>query len=139
MTGGECQFTRYGLRGLIGGVVFDAPPVLAVSGGFSPWLDILALAKIYGVGVIPHPWGSGIAGAAALYAMAPAPHLPRTTNPLPFLKSQLSNSISNTIRFGANSARRPRDVIPAQQQPWTTAGAVSCFHPTSFSIFVICL
>lgn len=86
VAGGECEFTRYGFRDLIGGGCVDiAQPDLAVSGGFSAWLDILALAKSYGVGVIPHVWGSGIAVAAALHAVATVPPLPHTANPLPFL------------------------------------------------------
>jgi D-galactarolactone cycloisomerase len=86
VAGGECEFTRYGFRDLIGGGCVDiAQPDLAVSGGFSAWLDILALAKSYGVGVIPHVWGSGIAVAAALHAVATVPPSPNTANPLPFL------------------------------------------------------
>jgi D-galactarolactone cycloisomerase len=86
VAGGECEFTRYGFRDLIGGGCVDiAQPDLAVSGGFSAWLDILALAKSYGVGVIPHVWGSGIAVAAALHAVATVPPSPHTANPLPFL------------------------------------------------------
>lgn len=86
VAGGECEFTRYGFRDLIGGGCVDiAQPDLAVCGGFSGWLDILALAKSYGVAVIPHVWGSGIAVAAALHAVATVPPLPHTANPLPFL------------------------------------------------------
>jgi D-galactarolactone cycloisomerase len=86
VAGGECEFTRYGFRDLIGGGCVDiAQPDLACAGGFSGWLDILALAKSYGVATIPHVWGSGIAVAAALHAVASIPPFPHTANPLPLL------------------------------------------------------
>ena len=86
VAGGECEFTRYGFRDLIGGGCVDfAQPDLAVAGGFSGWLDILALAKSYGVATIPHVWGSGIAVAAAVQAIATVPQFPHTANPLPLL------------------------------------------------------
>ena len=84
VAGGECEFTRYGFRDLIaGGCVDVAQPDLAVCGGFTAWLDILTLAKTYGVGLVPHVWGSGIAVAAALHAVATVPPIPHTVNPIP--------------------------------------------------------
>jgi D-galactarolactone cycloisomerase len=86
VAGGECEFTRYGFRDLIGGGCVDiAQPDLAVCGGFSGWLDILALAKSYGIATIPHVWGSGIALAAALHAVATVPAFPFTANPVALL------------------------------------------------------
>lgn len=86
VAGGECEFTRYGFRDLIGGGCVDiAQPDLTVAGGFSGWLDILALAKSYGAATIPHVWGSGVAVAAALHAVATIPPFPHTANPLPLL------------------------------------------------------
>ena len=86
VAGGECEFTRYGFRDLIGGGCVDiAQPDLACAGGFSGWIEILALAKSYGVATIPHVWGSGIAVAAALHAVASIPPFPHTANPLPLL------------------------------------------------------
>jgi D-galactarolactone cycloisomerase len=86
VAGGECEFTRYGFRDLIaGGCVDFAQPDLAVCGGFTAWSDILTLAKSFGVQVIPHVWGSGIAVAAALHAVATVPPIPHTANPIPLL------------------------------------------------------
>jgi D-galactarolactone cycloisomerase len=86
VAGGECEFTRYGFRNLIGGGCVDiAQPDLAVCGGFTAFSQILALANAYGVAVIPHVWGSGIALAAALHAIAIIPPAPHTANPLPLL------------------------------------------------------
>jgi D-galactarolactone cycloisomerase len=39
----------------------------------------------HGIAVIPHVWGSGIAVAAALHAVATVPPFPYTANALPFL------------------------------------------------------
>jgi D-galactarolactone cycloisomerase len=86
VAGGECEFTRYGFRDLIGGGCVDvAQPDLAVCGGFSAFSQILALANAHGVTVVPHVWGSGIALAAALQAIATIPPIPHTANPVPLL------------------------------------------------------
>jgi D-galactarolactone cycloisomerase len=87
---------REGKRNLAGQFLVEKGPTLsplggsvsrprACAGGFSGWLDILALAKSYGVATIPHVWGSGIAVAAALHAVATIPPFPHTANPLPLL------------------------------------------------------
>ncbi len=84
VAGGECEYTRYGFRELIaGGCVDIAQPDLCVAGGFSEWLKIAALAQSFGVWVIPHVWGSGVALAAALHALAALPPFPHTANPIP--------------------------------------------------------
>lgn len=84
VAGGECEYTRYGFRSLIGGGCVDiAQPDLAVCGGFTAFSQILAIASAHGVAVIPHVWGSGIALAAALQAIAVIPPMPHTANPLP--------------------------------------------------------
>lgn len=86
VAGGECEFTRYGFRNLIaGGCVDIAQPDLAVCGGFTAWRDIVTLAGAYGVLAIPHVWGSGIAMAAGLHAIATIPPIPYTANPVPLL------------------------------------------------------
>ncbi|MDR5839129.1 mandelate racemase/muconate lactonizing enzyme family protein [Caballeronia sp. LZ034LL] len=83
VAGGECEFTRYGFAELIGtGCVDIAQPDLAVCGGFTAFKQILAFASTHGVGVIPHVWGSGIAVAAALQAIATIPPIPHTANPI---------------------------------------------------------
>jgi len=84
VAGGECEFTRYGFRDLIaGGCVDIAQPDLCAAGGISEWLKIQALAESFGVWVIPHVWGSGVALAAALHVLAASPPFPHTANPLP--------------------------------------------------------
>jgi len=84
IAGGECEFTRYGFRDFLMSEGVDiAQPDLCAAGGFSEWLKIQALASTFGVWVIPHVWGSGVALAAALHALAAIPPFPHTANPLP--------------------------------------------------------
>jgi D-galactarolactone cycloisomerase len=84
IAGGEAEYTRWGFRDLIeGGCVDVAQPDLCVSGGFSEWQKIIAIASAHGVPVMPHVWGSGIAVAAALHALAALAPMPHTANPVP--------------------------------------------------------
>ena len=84
IAGGECEFTRYGFRDLFEGECVDiAQPDLCVCGGFSEWQKIQALASSHGVLTVPLVWGSGIALATALHALAATPPTPHTDNPIP--------------------------------------------------------
>jgi D-galactarolactone cycloisomerase len=84
IAGGEAEYTRYGFERFINGGCADIiQPDLCVSGGFSEWINILALAHTKHVMAIPHVWGSAIALAAALHAIASTPCLPHTANPVP--------------------------------------------------------
>ncbi|HEY3839126.1 MAG TPA: mandelate racemase/muconate lactonizing enzyme family protein [Bryobacteraceae bacterium] len=84
IAGGECEFTHYGFRDLIaGGCVDIAQPDLCAAGGFTGWGKIVAIGESFGVWVIPHVWGSGIALAAALHVVAALPPFPHTANPIP--------------------------------------------------------
>jgi D-galactarolactone cycloisomerase len=84
IAGGECEYTRYGFRNLLmGGCVDIAQPDLCIAGGFSEWLKIQGIASSLGIPVVPHVWGSGVALAAALHALAATPPSPHTSNPIP--------------------------------------------------------
>ena len=84
IAGGECEHTRYGFRDLLAeGCVDIAQPDICVAGGLSEFVRILALATAYGVRVIPHVWGSGVAIAAALQALAVVPLIPHSAHPVP--------------------------------------------------------
>jgi D-galactarolactone cycloisomerase len=86
VAGGECEFTRFGFRDLIaGGCVDIVQPDLAVCGGFTAFMQIQALAGAYSIATVPHVWGSGVAVAAALHAVATIPPFPHTANPVPLL------------------------------------------------------
>ena len=84
IAGGEAEYTRWGFRDLIaGGCVDIAQPDICVCGGISEWQKIIAIASAFGVPVLPHVWGSGVALAAALHAIAALPPMPHTANPIP--------------------------------------------------------
>lgn len=84
VAGGECEFTRYGFRDLFMGQCVDiAQPDICVCGGLSEFMKIQALASSFGVLTVPHVWGSGIAVAAAMQALATIPPTPHTANPVP--------------------------------------------------------
>lgn len=86
VAGGECEFTRYGFRDFIfGGCVDIVQPDIAACGGFSAFREILTLANCHNLATTPHVWGSGIAVAAALQAIATIPPFPHTANPTPLL------------------------------------------------------
>lgn len=79
IAGGESEFTRFGFRDLLlEGCIDIAQPDICASGGFSEWQKIIALTSSFGVLTIPHVWGSGIAVAAALQAIATLPPIPYT-------------------------------------------------------------
>src|SRR5262249_46176147 len=83
IAGGEAEFTRYGFRDLlVEGCVDIAQPDICVCGGLSEWMKIHALASSFSVLTVPHVWGSGIALAAALHAIATIPPQPHTANPV---------------------------------------------------------
>ncbi|MBT3770804.1 MAG: mandelate racemase/muconate lactonizing enzyme family protein [Acidiferrobacteraceae bacterium] len=82
IAGGECEFTRYGFRDLIEDCVDIVQLDLCCAGGFTEWQKISALASIFSKPILPHVWGSGIAVAAALQALATAPPCPHTAHPV---------------------------------------------------------
>jgi D-galactarolactone cycloisomerase len=84
IAGGECEFTRYGFRDLISeGCIDVAQPDVCVCGGFTEAKNIYSIASSYGVKVIPHVWGSGIAFSVGLNYIASLPNMPHTANPVP--------------------------------------------------------
>jgi D-galactarolactone cycloisomerase len=84
ITGGECEFTRFGFRDLIAtGCVDVAQPDIGAAGGLSEWQKITALGEAFGVWVVPHVWGSGVALATALHALAALPLFPHTAHAIP--------------------------------------------------------
>lgn len=83
VAGGEAEFTRFGFRDFLSeGCVDIAQPDICVCGGLSEFLKIQALASAFGVLTVPHVWGSGVALAAALQALATIPPQPHTANPV---------------------------------------------------------
>lgn len=85
IAGGECEYTAYGFQKYIANGCIDiAQPDICVAGGLTEFQRILAVSNTAGVNVIPHVWGSGVALAAALNAIAAMPLYPHTANPVAF-------------------------------------------------------
>lgn len=83
IAGGECEYTRYGFKDFIGkGCIDIAQPDICVCGGLTEFMNIVAVATSYGVMVVPHVWGSGVALAVALSAIASLACVPHTANPV---------------------------------------------------------
>jgi D-galactarolactone cycloisomerase len=85
ISGGECEYTRWGFRELIAGGYLDiVQPDISASGGLSEFTKIIALATASNILVLPHVWGSGVALAASLQALALIPGSPHRAFPIPF-------------------------------------------------------
>jgi len=82
VTGGECEFTRYGFRELITRRAVDIlQPDLCGTGGFTEMMKIVAMASAWNVPVIPHVWGTNVGLAASLQLFAVLPHFPERRFP----------------------------------------------------------
>ncbi|MBW1697428.1 MAG: mandelate racemase/muconate lactonizing enzyme family protein [Deltaproteobacteria bacterium] len=82
ITGGECEYTRYGFRELINRRAVDIlQPDLCATGGFSEMMKIIAMASAANVPVIPHVWGTNVGLAASLQLFAALPHFPERRFP----------------------------------------------------------
>jgi D-galactarolactone cycloisomerase len=82
VAGGECEFTRFGLRELLVRRAVDVvQPDTCAAGGLSECVKIAAMANAHGVRYAPHVWGTGVALAAALQLLAVLPHNPPCLHP----------------------------------------------------------
>lgn len=93
---GECEYLCSGFRLLLENQCVDiAQPDICAAGGLTETKKIVALANAFGVNVIPHCWGTGIAFAAGLHLTSTLDFVPgrmresepilemdRTENPL---------------------------------------------------------
>ena len=67
VSGGECEYLRYGFLQLFQSQSVDiAQPDICAAGGITEVKKIGALANTFGVELIPHSWGTGIALHAAM-------------------------------------------------------------------------
>ncbi|AWN14677.1 mandelate racemase/muconate lactonizing enzyme family protein [Salinisphaera sp. LB1] len=82
LAGGETWHGRHGMRqALEAGAVDILQPDVCGTGGFSEMRRIVDMAGLYGVRVVPHVWGSGIALAASLHCLAALPFQPPRPKP----------------------------------------------------------
>lgn len=71
IAGGECEYLRYGFLQLFQNQSIDiAQPDIAAAGGITEVKKIAAMANTFGVEVVPHSWGTGIALHAAMHLIA---------------------------------------------------------------------
>jgi len=71
IAGGECEYLRYGHHQLLKNDCVDILQIdICSAGGLTEAKRIAALASTYGVEIIPHTWGTGIAFHAALHFIA---------------------------------------------------------------------
>ena len=85
---GECEYLSAGFRHLVAGQCVDiAQPDICAAGGLTEVKRIVTLANTFGVNVIPHCWGSGIAFAAGLHLVSTLDVVPgRLRMPEPMLE-----------------------------------------------------
>jgi D-galactarolactone cycloisomerase len=71
VAGGECEYLRFGFLQLFEKKCVDiAQPDICSSGGLTEVRKIANMAETFGVEVVPHTWGTGIALAAALHLIS---------------------------------------------------------------------
>jgi D-galactarolactone cycloisomerase len=71
IAGGECEYLRFGFLQLFEKKCVDiAQPDICAAGGLTEVRKIVSMAETFGVEVIPHTWGTGIALAAALHLIS---------------------------------------------------------------------
>lgn len=77
IAGGECEYLRFGFQRLLQSHSVDIiQPDICATGGLTEAKRIAVLASVYGVEVVPHTWGTGIAIAAATHFVANLDVLP---------------------------------------------------------------
>ena len=71
IAGGECEYLRHGFLQLFQNQSVDiAQPDICAAGGITEVKRIAAMANTFGVELIPHSWGTGIALHAAIHLIS---------------------------------------------------------------------
>ncbi len=102
IAGGECEYLRYGFHHLLKTDCVDYLQVdICGAGGLTEAKRIATLASTYGVEIIPHVWGTGIAFHAALHFIANLEPVPgRLFNPDLYIEyDRTENEIRETLTF----------------------------------------
>lgn len=82
LAGGENAFTRYAFKEIIEKRAMDViQPDLCCAGGITETKKIGHMAETFGIGVVPHVWGSAVGLFAALHSMASLPPAPHSWRP----------------------------------------------------------
>ncbi|WKN44999.1 mandelate racemase/muconate lactonizing enzyme family protein [Tunicatimonas pelagia] len=84
IAGGECEYLRYGFQQLFQQQSVDiAQPDICATGGLTEAKKVATMAQTYGVAVVPHSWGTGIAVATALHFISNLEITPGRRQPPP--------------------------------------------------------
>jgi len=81
IAGGECEYLRFGFQTLLKSNSVDIiQPDICGTGGLTEAKRIGVLASTYGVEIVPHTWGTGIAIAAAAHFISNIDVMPGRMN-----------------------------------------------------------
>ncbi len=85
---GECEHLRFGFQTMMQSKSVDiVQPDICAAGGLTEAKRIGVLASVYGLEVVPHTWGTGIAISAAIHFVSNLDHIPgRLKNPNCFIE-----------------------------------------------------
>ena len=88
IAGGECEYLRSGFMQLFENQSVDiAQPDICAAGGLTEVKKISTMAQAFGVEVVPHSWGTGIALSAALHLVSNWDMIPgRLHDAVPFVE-----------------------------------------------------
>lgn len=104
IAGGECEYLRYGHHQLLKKECVDILQVdICSAGGLTEAKRIATLASTYGIEIIPHTWGTGIAFHAALHFIANLEPIPGRLFPPDFYieYDRTENAIREKLTFPA--------------------------------------
>ena len=102
IAGGECEYLRFGFHTLLRNESVDILQVdICGAGGLTEAKKIAALASTYGIEIIPHVWGTGIAFHAALHFIANLEPIPGRLYPSDFYieYDRTENKIRESLTF----------------------------------------
>ena len=88
IAGGECEYLRYGFYELFKNKSVDiAQPDIAAAGGITEVKKIATMANTFGIEIVPHSWGTGIALHAAMHLISNLDTVPgRMNESLPWME-----------------------------------------------------
>lgn len=100
ISAGECEYLRYGFMQLFQSQSVEiAQPDIAAAGGLTEVKKIGTMANTFGVDLIPHTWGTGIAIHAAMHLLSNLDLVPgRMYKPLPWIElDQTENDLRDKL------------------------------------------
>ena len=88
IAGGECEYLRYGFLALFQNHSVDiAQPDICAAGGITEVKKIATMSSTFGIELVPHSWGTGIALNAALHLISNLDPIPgRMYQPAPWME-----------------------------------------------------